>query len=101
MDREQAKQQASEIIDSIADNLNVLKAKSAKASGQLKEKYADQIADLEVKKAELMKKYDDFQSSSSDQFDHMKRVFMDASSSFKEGFDKLSDIFERPEEGEE
>lgn len=97
MDRDTAKEKANQAIDTLADKIQLLKIKSQEAGDGLKVKYADQIAQLEDQKSDLEQKYEDLKDSSHDQFDHMKKVFFDASSSFMEGFDKLSNLFDKPE----
>jgi len=101
MDRETAKQKANQAIDVLADKITELQGKANEASDHYKVKYADQIADLQEKKADLEHKYDELKNSSADQFDHMKKVFFDASNSFMEGFDKLSNLFDTPEKEED
>ena len=102
MDKEKFKEEAAKAIDEIfakIDELEVktekLKAQNDRAFVEAKEEYEKKIAQLKLKKEDLMLQYSKLQNSTDDEWDDIKLAFSSASESFKDGFSKIASIFKK------
>lgn len=93
MNKEEIKAKATSLIDEVAGKIQALKDKKANAEESAKKKYDSAIAELERKKSDYEKKFSDFENASEEKWEETKMALSAASSSFKEGVDKIKSIF--------
>lgn len=88
--REKAKKQ----IDEMADKIHELEAKKEKASAKVKAEYEKQLISLKETKKKAQIKFDQMSDATEHKWEEAMSVFSDASKSFKEGFSKISRLFD-------
>jgi hypothetical protein len=100
MEKEKFKEEAAKAIDEIFAKIDELEAKTEelkaqndRAFAEAKEEYEEKIAQLKLKKEDLMLTYRKLQDSTEDDWDDVKLAFSSASESFKDGFSKIASIF--------
>jgi DNA repair exonuclease SbcCD ATPase subunit len=93
MDRNTFKENAKKSIDEIFNKIEELESKKDTLSESLKAEYDKKIAELKLKRIELKSNLDDMEKVAESKLDELKGTVEAASASFKDGFNKLADLF--------
>ncbi len=88
------KETAKKQIDEMDAIIKKLEAKKDKASAKAKSEYQKQLISLKETKKKAQIKFDQMGDATEHKWEDAKHVFTDASKSFKEGFSKISKLFD-------
>lgn len=88
------KEKIKKLIDEMDDQVNVLETKVENLKGTMKADYKDKLSALKVKRDEFRASYEKLADATEEKWEETREVFVSASESFKEGFNKLKSLFE-------
>lgn len=94
MDKDELKSKAGEMIDEADAKIDTLKTKKDEAKKRVESQYNEAIEKLKAKRSEIEAQIDRMDDAADDEWEDIKKTFSDASDSFREGFQKLSHLFD-------
>jgi len=94
MEREKFKEQALKSIDAIFSKIDELEVKKENATTEIKGEIDEKIKALKAKKADLQQKYNNLMEAKDEKWEEVKEAFSSAADSFKEGFSKITSLFD-------
>ncbi len=93
MERNEYRENVKKAIDEIFDQIEVLKTKADNASEEVKQEYHQKIKELELLRDQMENKLQEIANAADDKWDDVKKTVNSSFESFREGFQKLGDLF--------
>jgi len=93
MDKEKFKAEANAAIDSIFSKIEKLEQKKDDLSDSVKQKYDNQLAELNKRKAKMKEQLENIQQNSEDNWEEAKEIFSESLEHYKAGFAELGKLF--------
>nr|MBS0037183.1 hypothetical protein [Saprospiraceae bacterium] len=92
MDKAEYKKKAKQTVDDFFDKIETMEKKKTEISASARQKYNEQLAQLNAKKSELKSKYKNLENEAGDKWKEAQTAFDKSANSFKEGFKHLNSL---------